>query len=54
MVVEVSKKTTPKEFERIFKELSSKKKLDLKKYSNILSKEIDGLKFQKEARNEWE
>ena len=52
MIVIVNKRKSKSEFNKKLKSLNGKK-LDLKKYSGILPKDTDGIKYQKEIRSEW-
>lgn len=55
MVLVINKKTSLKEFEKLFdKMLRSKKGIDTKKYCGVLSLKEDPLELQKKWRNEWQ
>lgn len=54
MKIEIPKNATKKEVEKILKTLAKKKNGNLKKYFGVNKNEIDGLKFQKKARAEWD
>ena len=54
MTVEIPKNATKKEVEKILKGLAKKKSGNLKKYFGVNKNGVDGLKFQKKVRSEWD
>ncbi|WP_255076701.1 hypothetical protein [Lacihabitans sp. CCS-44] len=52
MVIEINKNSDPKEIKKLLH--SSPKKGNLKDFFGKLKRNIDGLEFQKKARNEWD
>ena len=54
MVIKVNKNTSKAEFEEKLKSIQIlKKNINLNSFRNILPKGTDGLKYQKNIRNEW-
>ncbi len=53
MIIKVNRKTSKADFEKKIQSINPPK-FDLKKYSGILDQTIDGLKYQKEIRSEWD
>ncbi|MBC8173683.1 MAG: hypothetical protein H7X71_07245 [Chitinophagales bacterium] len=56
MTVYIKKGTTKEEFDKILKEMESKRKnkgVDTRKFCGTVKIEGDGLKIQKRLRNEW-
>ena len=55
MVFILNKKTSLKEFEKLFAKMSrSKKGINTKKYCGVISLKEDPLELQKKWRNEWQ
>jgi hypothetical protein len=55
MIIRINKNTPKSEIVKKLASLEQKvSKLDLKKYSGILSEKIDGLEYQKQIRSEWD
>lgn len=54
MAVNIIKKNTKKEVEKLLKKAAKKRKGNLKKHFGVNPNEIDGLEFQKKVRSEWD
>ena len=51
MVIELKRNIEPEQLQEILK--TAHKKKDLRQFLGKLKRNIDGLEYQKEARNEW-
>jgi len=53
MIIQITNKTTKEQISKFFNKLKIGKSLDAKKYCGALKWDVDGLKYQKQVRDEW-